>query len=130
MMCVKFRLKIPSKSKEKWPWLSESFQSCVFMIQPCMCICMMPVASGTNALNLLYPCFMRSLILFQDIAFICLPYHHYFSSDWCSHEISLPFRRAHLPPCFHAHHLASFDFLDTCGLFRNHYAYLLIICYL
>lgn len=56
-----------------------------------MCICMAPVASGTNALNLLYPRFMRSLILFQDIAFICLPYHHYFSSDWCSHEISLPF---------------------------------------
>lgn len=65
-----------------------------------MCICMKPVASGTNGtkLNLLYPRFMRSLIPFQDIAFICLPYHHYFSSDWSSHEISLPFWRAHLPP--------------------------------
>lgn len=58
---------------------------------------MAPVAPGTNALNLLYPPFMRSLIPFRDIAFICLPYHHYFSSDWCSHEISLAFWRANPP---------------------------------
>lgn len=57
----------------------------------------MLVASGTNALNLLYSHFMRSLIPFQDIAFICLPYHHYFSRDWCSHEISSPFWQLHLP---------------------------------
>lgn len=78
--------------------LPESFKSCVSIIQQCMCVCMTPVASGTNALNLLYPPFMRGLIPFQDIAFIFLPYHHYFNSDWCSHEISLPFRQAHLPP--------------------------------
>lgn len=57
----------------------------------------MLVASGTNALNLLYSHFMRSLIPFQDIAFICLPYHHYFSREWCSHEISSPFWQLHLP---------------------------------
>lgn len=69
-----------------------------------MCICMTPVASGTNALNLLYPRFMRSLIPFPDIAFICLPYHHYFSSYWCSHEISVPFWQDDpSPPCFHTH---------------------------
>lgn len=90
------------------------------MIQQCMCICMMPVASGTNVLNLLYPHFMRSLIPFQDIAFICLLYHHYFSRDWCSHEISLPFLAGSPPPLAFtfttSHHLFSWTLVVSSGI--------------
>lgn len=111
-------------------WLSESFKSCVYMIQESLHICTMPGASGTNALNLLYPRFMRSLIPFQDIAFICLPYHHYFSSDWSSHEIAYLLAGSHPPFCFRTRHITWLVLSDTCGLFRNRYAYLLIIRYL